>query len=343
MQPSSAMPRSWPFAFARRLLMAAAIGLLCAQAAAAQTSTQSSTQTSTQTWTERPFNPAVGSRWLIVGQTDSEDVREAVHHDQHFHTRSELTIEAKLPTGYRIAYVMRDIAVTGTAPGTEMVRTAFGAMKGITVRARTDASGMPVAVENLAEVRTAMQEVVDRMADNFKDKPKMASVIREIFAPMLAADEVEAARAFTDVLPELATAQNTGLKPGEVRRKDDMMNSLLGGAPIKSVLSTRLAAWDNAAGTARIVRTRTLDPESLKAMTMALAGKFIAAASGNSNSAKALEIMKQISFTVDSETAIDVRDGMARKLEERSTMTASMMAHTFRKVETKTVTVTPAP
>jgi hypothetical protein len=336
MQPVTAMAQTWPLAFLRRLLAAAALGLLCARAPAAPTSMQ--------TWTERPFNPAVGSHWLIVGQTDSESFRETVHQDQHIRTRSELTIEAKLPDGYRIAYVMRDISVTGTAPGTEMVGTAFSAMKDITVRARTDASGMPIAVENLAEVRTAMQEVVERMADNFKDKPKMAALIRELFARMLSADEVAAARAFTDVLPALAAGQNTGLKPGEVRRKDDMMNSLLGGAPVKAVLTTRLARWDNAAGTARIVRTRTLDPESLKAMAMALAGKFVAAAiPGNSDTAKVMEIMKQISFTMDSETTIDIRDGMARKLEEHSSMTASMMGHTSRKVETKTVTVTPAP
>jgi len=327
MQLTSATTQTWPLAFVRGTLAAAAMGLLLTPAAVAQT------------WNERPFNPAINSRWLIVGQADSEDFREAVHHDQHISTRGELTFEDKLPGGFRIAYVMRDIAITGTAPGTEMMNAALGALKGITVRARTDASGLPVAVENLGEVRTAMHEVVERMVDNFKDKPKFPDLIREIMGRMVTADEAAAARAFTDALPALAAGQNTGLTPGEVRRKDDTVKSLLGGAPIKSVLTTRLVSWDNSAGTARIVRTRELDPDSIKAMTTAIAGKF-AAAVGAPSSEKFMEIVKQISFTMDSETTIDVRDGMARALKAHSAMTARMMGHTFRKVETKTVTVT---
>ena len=265
-----------------------------------------------------------------------------MHHEQHISTRGELTIDDKLPGGFRVSYVMRDIAVTGTAPGTEMVSAAVGAMKGITIRARTDASGMPVDVENLGEVRTAMSEVVNRMVDNFKDKPKFAAAVRDILSRMLTADGAAAARAYTDALPALAAGQNTGLKPGEVRRADDKVNSLLGGAPIKSLLTTRLASWDDSAGTARIVRTRELDPELIKAMTMAIAGK-IGAAAGKTGSDQLQEVVKQISFTMDSEMTIDVRDGMTRALTAHTTNTASMVGHTFRKVETKTVTVTELP
>ena len=79
-------------------------------------------------------------------------------------------------------------------------------------------------------------------------------------------------------LPVLAIGQNSGLKPGMIKREDEKVDSPLGGPPIKSVLSTRLASWDDKAGTAQIVRKREMDPDALKAMTIDLARKFVAAA-----------------------------------------------------------------
>ena len=50
--------------------LVAAIGCLFAHAAMAQA------------WTERPYSPQAGSRWLIVAQTDAEDFRGAEHRTQ---------------------------------------------------------------------------------------------------------------------------------------------------------------------------------------------------------------------------------------------------------------------
>ena len=51
--------------------------------------------------------------------------------------------------------------------------------------------------------------------------------------------------------------------------------------------------------------------------------------------------MERITFMIDFEMTIDVRDGMTRSIEDRSTTTASVMGQTFRKTEKKVVTVEP--
>lgn len=312
----------------RRALPAAAIACLFAYPALAQT------------WTERPYNPAIGSRWTISEQTDSEDFRETEHRTEQVKSRAELTIEEKLPDGFRVTYVIRDIGVTGNAPAVELMNASVGAMKGITIRARTDAAGKPVAVENIDEVKATMRVVVARMVSAFQDKPKVAEMMGQMLNGLLVDDGADAARTYMENLPLLAVGQNTGLKPGDVRRENESVQSPLGGAPIKSVLITRLASWDNAAGTARIVRKREMDIEAMRAVTIKLARKIVAATDDKA-SAQMVEMMKQINFSIDSEATIDVRDGMARVIDDRSTTTASVMGHTFRKIEKKVVTVEP--
>ena len=120
------------------------------------------------------------------------------------------------------------------------------------------------------------------------------------------------------------------------------MNSPFGGAPIKSTVTTRLAAWDNAAGTARILRKRELEPGALKAATLALM-RNLAAASDKPLPPKMIEMINKLDMQVDSETTIDVKNGMARRLEKRQTVTAIGFGHTIRKHETRLVTVTRLP
>jgi len=312
----------------RPALAAATIAFLCAQAMA-------------QTYTERAYDPPVGSRWSIVSATDSEDSRGAGEtRNQHIRTSAELTIEEKLADGYRITYVNRDIAISGNAPGTEIVSTAIGAVKGIVVKARTDKSGKPLAVENLDEVKAAMRDVIDRMVKAFEQKPQVAALIRQLMEGFLVADEKGAVTAFMEDLPLLAAGQNTGLKPGEVRRENDSVPNPLGGAALKSSLTTRISEWDDKAGTARITRKRDMDAEALKAVSLDIVRK-LAAVSDGKITPEMLEMMKQITFTIDSTTLINVRDGMTSGVEDSSTTSVSLMGQNMRKVEKKLVSVTP--
>jgi hypothetical protein len=314
--------------FRPALAALAAIAFLCAQAMA-------------QPYTERAYDPPVGSRWSIVSFSDSQDNRGAGEkRNQQIRTRAVLTIEEKLADGFRISYVNREMEVTGNTPGTEIAATAFGAVKGIVVRARTDKSGKPIAVENLDEVKSTLRTVIDRMVKAFEQKPQVAGFVRQMLEGFLVADEKSAASALMEDLPLLAAGQNTGLKPGEVRREQDEMPNPLGGGAIKSSLTTRISEWNDKASSVRITRKRDMDAEALKTVTLDLARK-LAAVSDGKITPEMLQMMKQITFTTDSTTLIDVRDGMTSSIEDSSTTAISLMGQSMSKVEKKLVSVTP--
>ena len=314
----------------RLALAAAMLACLCVQALA-------------QPWTERPYNPAIGSRWSIVSQTDSDEVRPGgPAREQHVRQRGEFSIDEKLPDGFRITYVNRELSITGTVPGSDLANIAMGAMKDIVIHARTDATGKPVSVENLDEVKATMRVVVARMVEGFKQNPKVAEVIGQMMQNILVVDGADAARTYIDNLPTLAAAQNAGLKPGAVLRNQETVANPMGGGPLRSTLITRMVSWDDATGSARISRRREMDTNDLKAMSIAIARQLSAAAE-DKITPQMIELMKQIDIKIESEELIDVRDGMAYAIEDTSTTTASVMGQTQRKVEVKRVSVVPLP
>ena len=319
---------AWP---ARRLFTAAALASLCAQAALAQS------------WSEPRYSPEVGSRWRIESSLDSEKTQGPRGGTSlHGESVSELTIDEKLTDGFRISYIIRKISFTGSGREVSAMNAAFGAMRGVLVHARTDAAGRPVTVENIDEVRGVMHQVLDRMIASLADKPEEAAMVKRIIQPTLFSDSSKATNFCLDNLPQLADAQNTGLHPREVRRVAQDINSPFGGPPIKATVTTRLVAWDDAAGTARIVRKRQLEPGALKAATLALMRSAMAA-TGKPMPPKMAEMFDKFDLQIDSETTFDVRGGMTRRIEKRLTTTANGFGHTVRKQQTELVTVTRLP
>jgi len=305
-----------------------AFALICAPAAA-------------QTFNERPYDPPVGSRWQIESQTDSNQSGDiGTSRDQHVHSLSEFTIVEKLPDGFRVTFINRGITISGSAPGTAIAEKAFTAMKDIEVRARTDRNGKPVAIENFDEVKANMRIVIERMTGALASQPKVAALIKEMLDGFLMVDGADAARLYLEEVPLLASAQNTGLKPGAARREQDNVEAPFGGGTIKATVTTRLTSWDDKAGTVRYTRTRETDHEAMQAFIMTVVQK-LAAASSDKDMPKVVEMMKQVSFDLTSETTIDVEGGMARAATERDTMTAQLMGHRMSKLETKTIKVTP--
>ena len=294
-------------------------------------------------WTERPYNPPVGSKWSIVSVSEAEEVRPPNgNRNQQVRTVSELTIDEKLADGFRVSFVTRDLQITGNTPGAEIGAAAFGAIKGIVVRARTDASGKPVSVENLSEVKGVLKNVVDRVVDSVKGNPQVAAVVRQMLEGMLVADDKATAQALMDDPVALSAGQGTGLKPGTVKREADNLPSPLGGGILKSTLVTQLTKWDDKAGTARVTRQREMDPDALKGVVVEIARKLSAAAS-DKVTPEMIEMMKKVSMEITSTTHYDTRDGMTMAIEDSSTTTASVTGITFKKFEKKTVTVTPMP
>jgi len=52
-------------------------------------------------WTEPPYDPPVGSRWIIQRDLDTEENYDGAINRSTFRITSELRIEAKPPTGFR--------------------------------------------------------------------------------------------------------------------------------------------------------------------------------------------------------------------------------------------------
>jgi hypothetical protein len=294
-------------------------------------------------WSERPYNPPAGSKWSIVSVSEAEEIRPPNgNRHQQIRTVSELTIEEKLADGFRVSFVTRDLQVTGNTPGAAIGAAAFGAVKDIVVRARTDASGKPISVENLDEVKGVLKTVIDKVVDSAKSNPQVAVVIRQMLEGMLVADDKAAVKALMEEPIALSAGQNTGLTPGAVKREANNVPSPIGGGVLKSTLITQLTKWDDKTGTARITRQREMDVEALKDFVVEMARKLSAAAS-DKVTPEMIEMMKKVSMEITSTTNYDTRDGMTMAIEDSGTTVASVAGITFRKFEKKTVTVTPMP
>ncbi len=322
--------RSPPFpAIVAAALLAACV---CALPASAQQ----------QPYVEKPYNPPVGSRWSVHSETKSVEHRTAgEERNQQTIIRSELTIDQKLADGYRISYVNREIKVTGNTPVARVLGDVFIAMKDVVVRARTDAAGMPVEVENVDEVKAALKQVVEATTAKFQSNRPAGAFVRDMLLKMYDVPAKEAARVYLDELPQIAVVQNSGLKPGQARRERDDLTSPFGGDPVKSEMVTRLESWDDKTGQATIVRKREIDPESLKQMALGGARQLAKVGDKNAITPEVLEAMKSITFSMTAETRYLVENGATRSISEREITTASVMGTTLRKEQDKTVTVQP--
>lgn len=293
-------------------------------------------------WVERPYNPQIGSRWIIESKGLSEEGRGAAPRTVTTSSRGELTVEEKTVDGFRISYVSRGTTVDGNSPYVELLREIVEIMDGVVVRAQTDAAGRPVRIENLEEVRGMMRAVIARMKARFASKPAVAETIEKIMTNMLMVDEARAAQMYIDDMPLLVMGQQTGLTVGEIRRSVEEIPSPLGGGTIKSNITLQIVNADPATGKARLLRTSAFDVPSVKEMTLKLAKQLMVAAGKSAKPGEIDEIFSKMDISMNGRTEIDVEDGMTRRVHDRSDMRASVMGRTHTKRETKTVTVTPA-
>jgi hypothetical protein len=294
-----------------------------------------------QTYTERPYDPPVGSKWQIVAETTTTENRPGqANRDQRILTRADLSIDEKLPDGFfRVTYTNRGIDVNGP-PSVKIVAEAYSAMKDIPVRARLDKAGRPVEVENLAEVKAKMKGIVDQIVTKFDSNPKIAAVIRELLQSLFVAEGRDAATAYLEELPQLATVQNTGLKSGDVRRDTENNPNPFGGPPFKVALTTRLDSYDDKAGKARFIRKREFEKESLREAVMEITRRLAAAGDNKTITPEMMDMMKKVNFGIEGETVYDVDNGMTIRIDDREFTSASVMGTTFSKQQKKTVAVT---
>jgi hypothetical protein len=315
----------------RRIVLIASLLALTSVAAA-----------SADDWKERPYSPPVGSRWIVEAQTDETEDRPDGVRTTLVKSRSELTIEAKIATGFRVSYVTRDISIDGTAPAVAIMKPVLPVLKDVVVHATIDDGGKPMSVENIGEMRALMQAFVDQTFKTFEEKPRVVAAIKPIFDGMLNAEGADAAKVHLQELSTLSAGQNTGLKPGETRQEANETPSPLGGTPIKMAITIRISDADPKSGNVTYVRDSQMDPAGLRSFLLDLLPK-LGAAADKPLPPQMDAIVKAMKLSIDAHAELRVEGGMTRMMREEQTTVVSAMGSTLTKKAIETITVTPAP
>ena len=295
-----------------------------------------------QSWSERPYDPPAGSRWIVQVDMDTTDTQQDRTQTMQIKARSELTIEGKTADGFRISYALRDITVEGTAPTVNLIGPAFSGLRDIVVRGAADAAGKPVRVDNVAEVQTAMRGVIARTVAGLGQQPRVQAMMQDLMTSMLIVDGQRATEVYFGEVPLLALGQNTGLKPGEVRQASDQVQNPMGGAPLKAEVTIRIDQADAQSGNVRYVRTRNLDPEGVKEFAAGLVRRM-GIAGDMEVPPQLLEIIKGITLTMDNRSEVEVEGGATRLIREETKLDVNAAGQRVLKHERKLITVSPAP
>jgi hypothetical protein len=291
---------------------------------------------------ERPYNPPVGSRWIIAAETSAVETTAVGQRTTLLTTRSELSIDEKTTEGFRVSYVQRNATAEGNNPMVAMLRSSVKSLENVTIRATTNASGKPIRVDNLDEAKAAMRSMMSNMLQKYQDQPKLLLLLNQISAGITEVDAEHAAASYLDALSLLAKAQNTGMSVGEIRHSSDATSNPLGAGLIANS-TFEMTGLDAAAGTASYAATTNFDSASLKRSTQATIDRMMAAVGPDANREQIENLLKSMTLSIDERAVFEVEDGMTRKLSKTSEARGSNMGHSFTKTETMTVKVTPAP
>ena len=270
-------------------------------------------------WVERPFDPAIGSRWFVATEATKEDSHQGANQTTQTNSRYEITWEAKTDDGYRMSAVARDVSVTGNTPMAALMDSALGSVKGIVIRATTNRSGRPIRIENLDEVRQTMTAVIDKIITSTQGTPEVGQMVRNLIAPMLNVDGEHAATLYLEELAMLSLAQNTGMKPGEERRETLESANPFGGSPVMSNVTMVIVNADAATGNVTYRQSQTFDPEVVRALmenvvrqTLEAAAKLPGSKVPPNAEDIVMQMMKQATMSMGTQTEFDVTGGMTR-------------------------------
>lgn len=287
---------------------------------------------------ERPFNPTIGSRWIVQSEeTEKDEANGAVVGSSTTKITALLIYKEKLPDGYRITYERTNSTYEGNADDPAAARAALAALQGHTLQAITDLSGKPLRVENLPELRAALQKMVDGLTGSVAD-PQTAAAARTLTAEFAKTDEKEAAEHNLGELPALALGQNSGLALGETRRQT-VEEAVPGATPLQKTVTLRLlnATPD---GNRRYEFVEVVDPDSMRAMLVAYLSKLD---TSNPEVQEQIDEAKKMTISQEHRTQIEVSDGMARSLHAEAVTVKRLQDAETRLTTTNAVTVSPAP
>lgn len=289
-------------------------------------------------WVESVFDPPIGKTFAVdtlrdYQKTSEQGAQKASEH-MHWVGKATLTYQAKISDGYRVRYVRGPVQVDGTSPKASSSRVIAPVVENLELIAVTDRNGVPLRLENVEAARKATSAIVERIS-NGKD-PAFGTALRRIFADMIGTDPVAAVR-MTEDMPLMATAQNTGLKEGEVRKSTFDEDSGMG-VPLHTAREMSLLKVDPASKTETVVIEDSVDPQTMRSLLREVVHR--AAQPGEDVSDREKAIAAE-TMSINTRYEFDVVEGMTRVMRSSSITKANGPGYANFIADRKTVTLTP--
>ncbi len=291
---------------------------------------------------EAPFDPPVGSRWIVEAETRGEEARPDGSTMSLVRTRVELTIEAKTPDGFRVSWVQRGATVEGNGRNVALRRAFASVPENVVIRASTDPSGKPLRIDNLDEARAAMRRSADGLTAQFAERPAARALFDQLMSDLTEVNAESAAPVYVGTLAVLGVAQNAAMRPGDSRLVSRPVENPLGGDALMASERFELASA-SPAGRLVFVNVTSIDPAVLNDFMQSFARSLLAASGDSVTPARVDWLVKSMVFSFDKRAEFDVEDGMTRKVSEKSTTIFRGMEQNVIQTETRTIAVTPAP
>jgi len=288
------------------------------------------------------YDPPAGSRWIVDTEVRGEETRPEGSTTSLVKTRNELTVEQKTPDGFRVSWVQRGATVEGNGRSVPLQRAYAGVLENVVIRVRTDLSGKPLRIDNLDEARAAMRRSADAVAPQFADMPARGALFDQLMSELTEVSAERAASVYVNALALLATAQNTGMKPHEFRLTSRPAENPLGGDALKSNERFELTEAD-AAGRLTFINVTSIDAVDMNAFMQSFARGLLAASGDSVTPERVSLLVRSMVFSFDKRAEFEVRDGMTRRVSEKSTTTFRGMEQNITQTEARTIVVTPAP
>lgn len=261
-----------------------------------------------------PFNPPVGSRWIVESKATTDDAKPLTHRTALIKSRAEMTINGKTADGYSVTLVLRDATVEGNDPSLPLLRAAMQSLSDIPIHAITDKRGRPVYLGNLDQAEAAIDSAVDKTAAPSSEKLQVVTVLHRMLGRLTESDSGIIAINYLDVLPELAKAQATGAQAGEAKRS------------VADTVSNHADAMKQSAPSAGLV---------------------LFAAIGNAvtpvQAASILMQLAEMEFTFHKKSSVSHKDDMTLKASSETEIKTHVFGYDRRKTESWAITLTQVP
>ncbi len=289
------------------------------------------------------YDPLVGSRWIIESETRGEEVRPEGSTASLIKMRAELTIEQKMPDGFRVSYVHRGATVEGNARDLPLQRAYMKVLENVAIRSATDLAGRPLRIDNADEARAAMRSAANGLAEQFASRPSDRALFDQLTSELIDVDAERAVSVYLGHLASLAIAQNAGMKPGESRISSKPVENPLGGDTLMSNERFELVEADAATGRLKFVNRTSIEPGSMMDFIQSFARSLLAASGDSITPGRIDLLVSSMVFSFDKRAEFDVADGMTRKVAEKSTTVFRGMEQNLTQTEQRIITVTRAP